>query len=177
MRGTQHLHPRVAQKSVKLIQLARDRLGLNVITTDTLRSAAEQAAYYAQGRNSLAEVNRMRGLVGMAPIGEAANRSTITKASTAAASWHGYGLAFDIAIVGPDGKTIVWSAKSDWNGDGKDDWASVGQLADEVGLEWGGNFTSIYDAPHYQDRMGFTIASIQAAGAKPGATYRGTARA
>ena len=165
MRGLVYLHPVLQLKAANLKQLASDRFGLNVIFTDTLRTGAEQDAYYAQGRQDVNTVNALRRLANMAPITQSANR-IITRASKGS-SWHEYGLAFDIAIVDPTGRKIVWDNTSDWNQDSVDDWAQVGSLGDEVGLEWGGNFTSIYDAPHYQDRMGLTIAYMKA-NYKPG---------
>ena len=168
MRGIDKLHPRVQAKALKLQQLAKERFGLNIIFLDTLRTEAEQQAYYAQGREPLASVNAKRKIAGMGPITEKENK-IITKAKSAGFSWHGYGLAFDIAVTDPTGKKIVWDKSSDWDGNGKDDWAQVGSLADECGLEWGGNFTGMYDAPHYQDRMGMSLAVAQAK-FKPGMT-------
>lgn len=168
MRDLMYLNPIVRAKALKLQALAQERLGLKIIFTDTLRTNAEQGALYAQGRKPLAEVNRLRAACGMGPITEKQNKSTVTKAPDASKSFHGFGLAFDIAIVDPTGKKIVWDHTSDWNNDGLDDWAQVGALAEEVGLEWGGNFSSIYDAPHYQDRMGFTLATLAAKGYAPG---------
>lgn len=161
MRGTEHLHPVVRQKAVMLQALAQERFKLKIIFLDTLRTEAEQAAYYAQGRMGVVSVNQKRKAAGMPAI-RASENKVVTKAKSASASWHGYGLAFDIAITDAQGKQIIWNKNSDWNKDGKDDWAQVGSLADEVGLEWGGHFTSIYDAPHYQDRMGLTIQQAQA---------------
>lgn len=170
MRGIDNLHPKVKEKALKLQKLAKDKFNLNVIFLDTLRTEAEQKALYAQGRESLATVNAKRKAANLGPITQAENK-IITKAQSASFSWHGYGLAFDIAIVDSTGKKIIWNKTSDWNGDGKDDWAQVGSLADECGLEWGGNFTSIYDAPHYQDRLGMSLATVQSK-FKPGFTVK-----
>jgi hypothetical protein len=122
MRGLQLLHPRVQDKALKLQKLAKERFGLNIIFLDTLRSEAEQQAYYAQGRESLATVNAKRKLANLYAITEKENK-IITKAKSASFSWHGFGLAFDIAITDASGKKIIWDKTSDWNGDGKDDWA------------------------------------------------------
>lgn len=168
MRGLEHLNPIVKEKALKLQQLAKEKLNINIIFLDTLRTELEQQALYSQGRLSLSGVNLKRKQAGMGPISAKENK-IVTKAKTVASSWHGYGLAFDIAVVSPNGKQIIWNKNSDWNKNGKDDWAEVGSLADQVGLEWGGNFTSIYDAPHYQDRMNMTIQQAQAK-YKPGQT-------
>ena len=161
MRGLNNLHPKVMEKAMLLQKLAQERLNLKIIFTDTLRTDSEQQAYYAQGRLLLSQVNGLRHAAGMQPITEKQNKSTVTKAKNASFSWHGYGLAFDIAVEDQTGKHIIWDKTSDWNADGKDDWVQVGALADEIGLEWGGNFSGLYDAPHYQDRMGLTLAAAQ----------------
>lgn len=161
MRGIENLNPKVKIKALALQELALSSLKLRIIFLDTLRTELEQQAYYAQGRKTLAEVNKIRWNAKMQQISAKENLRTVTNASSAKLSWHGYGLAFDIAVVDATGKQIIWDKRSDWNGDGKDDWAQVGTLAEKIGLEWGGNFTSLYDAPHYQDRMGLTIAQVQ----------------
>lgn len=155
-RSLDDLHPVVKEQFLKLQKLAKEKFALNIICTNTLRTADEQAALYAQGRQLLSIVNAMRGKAGMSPIIDAENK-VITNAANNRKSWHGYGLAFDIAITDPTGKKIDWTKASDWNNDDIDDWVQVGTLAEECGLEWGGNFTNMYDPPHYQNRMGMTI--------------------
>ena len=172
MKATNLLHPSIIPKLEKLVALSLDRFKLKVIITMTLRSAAEQSALYAKGRMSLDEVNKLMKNAGM-PIITKAENIIVTKAATVETSFHGYGLAFDVAITDANGKKIIWDETSDWNGDGINDWAQVGSLADECGLEWGGNFSSIPDAPHFQDRMGWTIATLKLAKIPAGQTYTG----
>ena len=169
MKDLSLLHPTVQTKATQLVGLAKTKLNLDIKITMTLRVAAEQAALYAKGRLPLKNVNALMKVAGMWSETEASN-IIVTKAKTVEDSFHGYGLAFDIAIVSPDGKTINWSPKSDWNTDGKNDWAQVGQLADECGLEWGGNWTGMPDPPHYQDRLGVTILKLKTAKITPGVT-------
>lgn len=160
-RSLELLHPAVKQAALKLKQLAKDHLGLQLIFTQTLRTAEEQVALYAQGRLSLEEVNQLRIDANMSPI-KASDNKIVTKAKTVTDSFHGYGLAFDIAITDLTGKKIKWDKTSDWNDDGVDDWSQVGRLTSQIdGLEWGGNWTSMPDAPHYQMRFGLTIADLK----------------
>lgn len=156
------LNPRLQYQFQLLQGRAKEKFGLTIICTQTLRTEAEQNALYAQGRKTLDEVNNCRKIAGMSPITDAQNKGRVTNAEHANQSWHGFGLAFDIAVVSPDGKHIIWDKTADWNADGIDDWTQVGSLADDIGLEWGGNFTSITDVPHYQNRMGMTLAQAQA---------------
>lgn len=156
------LHPEVKKAALKLKELAAAE-GLKIIFTQTLRSKEEQAAFYAQGRQPVNKVNVLRGLAGLAPITDAENRKKITNASTIENSFHGYGLAFDIAVTDASGKKIIWNEDSDWNSDGINDWFTVGKLADNIpGLEWGGNWSKLPDPPHFQMRFGLTLADLKA---------------
>jgi peptidoglycan LD-endopeptidase CwlK len=62
-------------------------------------------------------------------------------------SFHNYRVAFDIAVMK--------KGKVDW-GDTKT-YEKVGKLGEELGLEWGGNFKSIKDLPHFQLTGGLTL--------------------
>ncbi len=161
MKDLDKLFPPIKEKALKLQQLAKERLGLKIIITQTLRTEDEQRAIYAQGRQSLANVNQLRLLAGMGPIPEKDNK-VVTKAASSKDSYHGYGLAFDIAITDSTGKRIDWSKASDWNDDGISDWIQVGKLAKECELEWGGLWSSFPDIPHYQDSRGLTIKELKA---------------
>ena len=162
MRDINTLHPEVKAMALELKARAQTECRLRIVITECLRTAEEQTALYAQGRMALTEVNRLRKIAGMPPITELQNRRTVTKAKTVADSFHGYGLAFDIAVVSPDGKQIDWTDKSDWNEDGINDWLEVGRLATKMGIDWGGNWTSFPDTPHYQCTFGHTIAELKA---------------
>lgn len=166
------LHPSLQVKYKKLAALAKSRFNITIKVTQTLRTEAEQYAYWTKGRLPLPEVNGAMIKAGLPIIGPSEN-IIVTKAKSASSSFHGYGLAFDIVLVMPDGKHITFKDNADTNGDGITDWDQVGSLADECGLEWGGNFSSISDKPHYQDRMGWTIANLAALAILAGVTYLG----
>ena len=51
----------------------RELEGLPVLLFQTLRTTAEQAAFWAQGRRELSVVNELRALADLPPIGEAEN--------------------------------------------------------------------------------------------------------
>lgn len=159
-RDVDKLLPQVRDKAVLLKKLALERLGLNIIFTQTLRTNDEQVALYAQGRQSLGAVNGLREVAGMPKISVTENHR-VTNAKDITSSFHGYGMAFDIAITDSTGKKIVWTDKSDWNADGVSDWVEVGKLGEEIGLEWGGNFSSISDPPHFQYRYGLTLGDLK----------------
>lgn len=67
-------------------------------------------------------------------------RPRVTKAK-GGYSWHNFGLAFDIGL---------FTERGEYLGDSKH-YATLGKLAANVkGLEWGGNWKSFKDEPHYQ---------------------------
>ncbi len=54
-------------------------------------------------------------------------------------SWHNFSIAFDVGVF-LDSRYIPESPK----------YKEVGQLGKDIGLEWGGDWTSIDDQPHFQ---------------------------
>ena len=118
--------------------------GIDVIITQTERSIDLQNAYYAQGRQSLSVVNGKRKAVGLQPISEKENKSTVTNA-IGGSSPHNFSLAFDFCPL--------TKGKADWNN------MTLFKKCGEIGkslsigeytLEWGGDFKSIKDYPHFQ---------------------------
>lgn len=159
MRDRNKLHPAVREKLEQLEVMAREN-GVDFIVTQTLRTEAEQIAYYAQGRQPLEEVNKLRAKAGMGPIADQENSNIVTRARTVWDSYHAYGLAFDIAVLNDKGH-IDWGEDADWNNSNVSDWEEIGALGESIGLEWGGNFSSLRDMPHFQYRMGKTIGQLR----------------
>lgn len=129
MRNVSQLHPTLQKKVVKLQQECKKQ-GIKIKIGECVRTVAEQNALYAKGRN---------GVPG--PI--------VTKAKgTDYRSMHQWGVAFDIFLdmdVDKDGK------KSDdvFNNATKL-FDKVGAIGKKLGLEWGGDWKSIKDLPHFQ---------------------------
>lgn len=70
-------------------------------------------------------------------------------------SIHNYGLAFDIVMLyDNDGngtfEEASWSQVKDFDKDGQADWKEVTNLFKIRGWEWGGDWVSFKDAPHFQ---------------------------
>lgn len=128
MRDITQLHPILQQKANELIALCRKN-GIEIKIGECLRTVAEQDALYAQGRT------------------KPGNKVTNAKGSTYS-SMHQWGVAFDFYL------------NMDVDGDGSkaDDafnnrtrlFNKVGALGVSIGLEWGGNWKSIVDLPHFQ---------------------------
>lgn len=70
-------------------------------------------------------------------------------------SLHNYGLAFDIVLLyDKDGngtfESASWDTVIDRDGDGMADWMEVADYFKSKGYEWGGDWTSFKDYPHFQ---------------------------
>lgn len=138
------LHPVVLAATTVLIERCYAR-GVPILITQGLRTIAEQDALYAQGRTKPGSI------------------VTNAKGGT---SYHNFGLAIDFALLLPDEKQVSWDLKRDGDGDKVADWMEVVQEAKAIGFEWGGDFVSIKDAPHFQMTFGLTTSQLRA-GAKP----------
>ncbi|MEK4473368.1 M15 family metallopeptidase [Paenibacillus sp. FSL R7-0048] len=138
------LHPVVLAAATALIERCYAR-GVPILITQGLRTIAEQDALYAQGRTKPGNI--------------------VTNAK-GGSSYHNFGLAIDFALLLSDGKQVSWDLKRDGDGDKVDDWTEVVQEAKALGFEWGGDFVSIKDAPHFQITFGMTTSQLRA-GAKP----------
>jgi len=114
--------------------------GIDLVVTQGLRTIAEQNALYAQGRTAPGKI--------------------VTKAK-GGSSYHNFGLAFDIAVRNADGSI-------DW--DSTKLYSRVGQLGKSIGLEWGGDFKSIKDTPHFQLTFGLTLSQLRAGKRPSGST-------
>lgn len=66
-------------------------------------------------------------------------------------SYHNYGLALDFCPL--------VNGKCAWNR--ADLFTKIGQLAKQVGFEWGGDFKSIKDMPHIQMTFGLSISDLR----------------
>ena len=125
----------------------------------TLRTFQEQADIYAQGRTKLfdSKGNKL-GIVTNAKPGQ---------------SYHNYGLAFDICLVS-DGNTS-WDTVKDFDGDGKADWMEVVSIMKSNGWEWGGDWVTLKDRPHFQKLYGYNwrqlLAKYNAKDFIPGTEY------
>jgi peptidoglycan L-alanyl-D-glutamate endopeptidase CwlK len=67
-------------------------------------------------------------------------------------SMHNFKCAFD--FVPKKGSTLQWGDLALWK--------RCGAIAESVGLEWGGNWTSFVDRPHCQYTGGLTLADLRA---------------
>ena len=113
-------HPELQQKAEKLVSACKGQ-GLLIGIGECYRTVAEQDALYAKGRT------------------EPGSIVTNAKGSSYS-SHHQWGTAFDIYRNDGEG------AYNDSDGF----FSKVGAIGVKIGLEWGGNWTSPVDKPHFQ---------------------------
>lgn len=114
------LHPAFRSRIEQAIAWAAAR-GVTLVPVQGTRTEEEQAGLYAQGRTAPG------GIVTNAGPGQ---------------SLHNYGVAVDL-VPAELVNTPNWSPESPL-------WGVVGEAANAVGLEWGGNWDSFVDRPHVQ---------------------------
>ena len=127
------LHPALREEAKQIYAEICERLTGRATCrfSHTLRTFAEQDALYSQ-------------------------KPKITKAK-GGQSYHNYGLAVDIVLLLNDGKVASWDTVTDFDGDGLSDWQEVVYVFGLYGWEWGGNWKTFVDKPHFQKTFGLTI--------------------
>lgn len=143
------LDPVVADKTKQLIRRAYET-GIMIVITQGYRSIEYQNQLYAQGRTP-ESIAKGEKIVTNAPGGR---------------SFHNYGVAVDFALLLPDGRTASWDTKRDDNRDGVADWNQVVSIAKSLGFEWGGDWKTFVDLPHFQMTFGLSL-NDYAAGKRP----------
>jgi len=123
----------------------KEKWKTNILVIETDRAQVMQNALYAQGRESLAEVNRLRGIAGLAPITENENKIV----TNARVSNHTGGGAVDMCPEIPGKPGQPW-----WNAP-LELWEEIGHLAEECGLDWcaggyGQTWGKGWDNPHFE---------------------------
>lgn len=148
------LHPVIMAAATVLIERWYAR-GVPILITQGLRTIAEQDALYAQGRTKPGSI--------------------VTNAQ-GGYSYHNYGLAVDFALLLPNGSSVSWDMNRDYNGNNIKDGIEVVEEAKRLGFEWGGDWTTFKDYPHFQMVFGLTLTQLRA-GSKPTETAMAKATA
>lgn len=138
IRDTSRLEPRTREAAEKaLASLAA--IGVKVWVNETLRLPETQAAYYAQGREGVDQVNAKRRGAGLWSITAQENTKTITQTLN---SKHLVGKAIDVVPLAADGGP-------NWGAD-RAEYQKIADVMKLYGFEWGGDWKGSWDQPHYQ---------------------------
>jgi peptidoglycan L-alanyl-D-glutamate endopeptidase CwlK len=62
-------------------------------------------------------------------------------------SWHNFGLAFDVVPL--VNRKAIWDSPF---------WGRIGTLGKQAGLQWGGEFRTFKDKPHFEFHPNLTLA-------------------
>jgi peptidoglycan LD-endopeptidase CwlK len=107
--------------------------GFRFKITSGLRTFEEQDALYAKGRTAGGEI--------------------VTKARGGHSS-HNFALAFDVTMFAANETTPVWDGI---------EYTVAAPLGKMLGLEWGGDWKSLNDKPHYQLRPAWAVGMSESA--------------
>lgn len=126
------LHPAVRNEVTQIITECEKGLTgkAKIRITNGLRTFKEQEALYAAGRTKPGK--------------------KVTNAKSGQ-SIHNYGLAVDICLI-IDGVTASWNTVKDWDNDTIADWYECVKIFAKHGWEWGGNWKTFKDLPHFEKR-------------------------
>ncbi|MBU9705935.1 M15 family metallopeptidase [Paenibacillus sp. AK121] len=145
----------IQRKAAELLIDFAYACGVPIVITQGLRTIDEQNGLYAQGRSKPGQiVTNARG----------------------GYSYHNFGVAIDFALLLPDGKNVSWDMRRDGDGDGIADWNEVVAEAKRIGWNWGGDWRSFKDYPHFEMTFGLSTADYRA-GKRPSQTQLNTAMA
>ena len=126
------LNGTIRNRATEFINQVEQQTGIQLRVSQGLRTIEQQNALYAQGRTVPGNiVTNARG-------GE---------------SYHNYGLAFDVVEM-VDGTTPNWNTTLE-------NWNRISDVGQDLGLEWGGNWTRFVDRPHFQRTSGLSIRQLQ----------------
>jgi peptidoglycan LD-endopeptidase CwlK len=128
------LHPSIRAEVTTIVQKCDLALTgkAKVRITQGLRTFAEQDGLFAKGRSKPGKI--------------------VTRAK-AGQSIHNFGFAVDICLI-IDNKVASWETSKDWDNDRIADWYECVKIFAKYGWEWGGNWKTSKDLPHF-DKKGF----------------------
>ena len=130
-RNIEKLHPKVRNKATEFINRVEKELGIKLRVTSTLRTFAEQDKLYAQGRTTKG------GIVTNAKGGE---------------SNHNFGTALDVVPI--------VNGQADWKTTA-DTWNKIAKVGKSLGFEWGGDWKSFVDKPHFEMTFNNSLAQMR----------------
>lgn len=140
----------VLRERYEAFKLAADQLAhVPYMVNCILRTRPEQTALFAQGREILEEVNRLRRIAGMQAISAAENKYKVTWTMNSKhyADMNGKVRAFDVVVL-KNGRVPSWDLKWDGDKDNIGDYEELARCAEMVGLVAGGH--AFGDWPHFQ---------------------------
>lgn len=124
------VNPQLANR-IRLMAAELKKQGITIMAVSGLRTFAEQDALYAQGRTK---------------------PGSIVTNARGGQSLHNYGLAVDVVPVNGNGQP-------NWNAS-EATWQKIGAAGKKQGMEWGGDWKSFKDRPHFQMTAGKSVSTL-----------------
>ena len=152
---TKSLHPAFKIAVDRILTAMRVR-GWDATIGSGMRTLEQQAALFAQGRESLKRVNSMRNGAGLPPISASDNKGTVTNARPGQSN-HNLTMAFlssgrsTYYVVNGYAVDIV-SSRHGWHPN-RHFWRDLGIFAKQYGCEWGGDWKDRPDPAHVQMKL------------------------
>jgi hypothetical protein len=150
------LHP-AFKMAVNQILMEMRAKGWDAVIGSGMRTRKQQAAIFAQGRESLDKVNSLRSQAGLPPISAADNKRPATNARPGESN-HNLTAAWlkstqaTFNVVNGYAVDIV-SRRDGWHPHSPKFWKDLGTLAKKHGCEWGGDWSNPYDPAHVQMKL------------------------
>jgi len=126
-----------------------DQADIKFVVVFTKRTVAEQIALFAQGRQAYDAVNQLRGEAGLPPLQHPQENVIITQVDGIhKISHHQTGDAFDLTFADGNGDPYYPNDPVRW--------FALGNMAESVGLDWGGRFQPLdknglgWDPDHFE---------------------------
>lgn len=147
LRRIETAHPSIRENLRKAFMQASDKLTGEVFLrlAYVTRTFDEQNELYKLGRSILFKNGVRQGIVTWAKAGQ---------------SFHNYGLAFDIVLIHKNAPKAEFSTTGDFDADQKADWMEVVEVFKANGFEWGGDWKTKKDLPHFQNTFGRTWSEL-----------------
>jgi len=134
----------ITQQRIQLLHpLVRDEVAAIIKDCD-LALTGKAKIRVTQGLRSFKEQDELYA------IGRTKSGMKVTNAK-GGQSIHNYGLAVDICLI-IDGKTASWDTAKDWDNDKVADWYECVKIFAKYGWEWGGNWKTFKDLPHFEKK-------------------------
>ena len=152
---TKSLHPAFKIAVDRILTAMRAR-GWDATIGSGMRTLEQQAALFAQGRESLERVNCLRDDAGLPPISASENKDTVTNARPGQSN-HNLTMSFlssgrsTFYVVNGYAVDIV-SSRHGWHPN-QHFWRDLGILAKQYGCEWGGDWKHKPDPAHVQMKL------------------------
>lgn len=125
------VNPNIKNRAIEIVKQSYKQ-NIYVIFSQGLRTMEEQASLYGQGRSSYIYKGKQYGNPKLPIVTQAPPGTSI----------HNYGLALDFFLCNEDGSGAFWTVN--------DKWMKVVKIAKSLGFDWGGDWTSFKDYPHFE---------------------------